>query len=55
MNVILFVLEFVRVLLIVIVGSALLIGLEIWVYSIVGKDILANAWDEIFKKTILPI
>ena len=44
MNVVSFVLEFVRVLLIVTIGSALLIGLETWISGISGKNILANAW-----------
>ncbi len=44
MTVVFFVLEVFRVLFVVIVGSSLLFALESWVYSIAGKDILANTW-----------
>lgn len=44
MTVVSFILEVLRVFFVVIVGSSLLFALESWVYSIAGKDILANAW-----------
>jgi hypothetical protein len=39
-----FLLEFIRVLFIFIIGSAVLIGLETWIFRISGREALDYAW-----------